>query len=97
MEDFIRLNLMTFITLLGLLIMLIFVYCIVMKYVPNENKNKIKMITVIIIFLIMFGTAFWLIKQVAVNNIPRNVIDRTYLDNAQQKYQNNLNKKGEKE
>lgn len=92
MEDFLRLNLMNIIVLTGMLTVLVILYFISIKYVHKEFKKQATIIAVFIIFIIMFASIWAILKQASVNNIPRSTIDRSYQDQKQENYQNNLNK-----
>jgi len=101
MESFLRLNLMTFISVIGFFIVCVAVYHIIMKYdMSNDNRKRITRVTqvaLLILFLFLLAISFSIIRQVLVNNIPRSNIDRSYQDRSQEKYQNNLNKKVKQE
>jgi len=91
-EDFLRLNLMSIIVLTGMLTMFVVLYFISIKYVHKDFKKQATIMAIIFIFIIMLVSVWTLLKQASVNNIPRSTIDRSYQDQKQESYQNNLNK-----
>jgi cell division protein FtsL len=95
MEDFIRLNLMSLISFAFFLVVIFIAYILVTRYI-KECSPVVKKIVIVIIVLVLISCCFSLIRQIAVNQTPRSIIDRTYQNDVQQQYQNNL-KKGVKQ
>jgi hypothetical protein len=95
-EDFIRLNLMSLVSFIIFQVAVFIVYGLVVWCVPEEIKSIVKKIALVLVGLIVIGGLFNLSKQILVNQTPRSIIDRTYQDDTQQQYQNNL-KKGVKQ
>lgn len=84
MEDFLRLNLMSVIGVFFAIVLAIAIYVIMMKNMKDKELRKYFTIAFFLVFaVILFFGIQAIINQVAVNNIPRSTIDRSYLQQHQ--------------
>jgi prolipoprotein diacylglyceryltransferase len=87
MNDFIRLNLNSFIGSASFLIGIFIAFFIIERKLQKEHKKYALYGVLITLGIFFFALTFKLLTQTSVNQLPKNEIDKSYLNQVQDSYQ----------